>query len=95
MVSSNTQASPIFHSRVSLPTRKREGPGRISGRWTSERVLVEPVCGGMWVRGASTEKIAVGPKPGWRSSGRVSSRAAVLGQRAQWASSFTPSFQRK
>ena len=53
-------SSPIFHSRVSLPTRNRAGPGRISGRWQSRRTLVEPVWAGIRVLPSNTENIAVG-----------------------------------
>ena len=55
----------------------------MSGRWTMNRVLVTPVCAGMRVFGASTEKNAVGACAGILQSGAASSSAAILGQRAR------------
>ncbi len=86
MVSSNIQALPISHDFTVLPTRKRAGPGRMIGRWASSRTLDEPVCAGMWVCGCRAENMAVGEKLSWSAMGRLSSRAAVSGQRAQMAS---------
>src|SRR5438445_146676 len=94
-VSSNTQARPSRHGRVSAPTRKRQAGGTTSGRCTMKRVFVTPVCPGMRVFGASTEKKAVGACPGMAQSGAASSRAAVLGQRARWSSTRLPFLSRK
>src|SRR5882672_10066183 len=80
-VSSNTQARPSRHSRVSAPTRKPHEGGTTSAMCTMKRVFVTPVCAGMRVLGASTEKKAVGACPRISQSGAAWSRAAVLGQR--------------
>ncbi len=95
MVSSNTQASPIFHARVSPPTRNRAGPGRISGRWQSRRTLVEPVCAGMRVLASRAENMAVGANSGCSAIGRPASSAAVFGQSRQAPSCRAPSFHRR
>src|SRR5215471_9366085 len=63
IVSSKTQALPGTHSRVSLPTRKPQPSGTISGRCVTSRALVTPVCGGMRVLGFSSENIALGVRP--------------------------------
>ena len=54
-----------------------------------------PLCGGIFVRGASAEKNAAGAASGTFAIGTCSSSAAVLGQRAQWASLRRPLSQRK
>ncbi len=94
-VSSNTQARPSRHSRVSAPTRKPHEGGTTSAMCTMKRVFVTPVCAGMRVFGASTEKKAVGACPRISQSGAASSRAAVLGQRARCSSTRSPFLNRK
>ena len=80
IVSSNAQASPTRGVRVSAPTRSPQPSGTTRGRWTVVRTLLDPVCGGIRVRGSSIENITVGPLPGRSSKGTASSRGG--GRRA-------------
>ena len=60
IVSSNTQASPSRHGRVSEPTRKPHPGGTIRGRWTTSRTLAIPVWGGMRVLGTNYDRSKLG-----------------------------------
>ena len=64
IVSSKTNALPTRHSTVVAPQRKPQPGGTIKGRWQTSRVLATPVCGGIRVRGASSENMALGEAPG-------------------------------
>ena len=90
IVSSNTQASPIRHSRVSPPTRKPHPAGSTSGRWTTRRKFAMPVCGGIRVFGFSTENMAVGERRSTSACGRRLTAAIVAGARAQRSSIARP-----
>ncbi len=90
MVSSKTHALPGTHSRVSLPQRKPQPSGTMSGRWVTSRTLVTPVWGGIRVPGLRRENIDAGVRPGWSGMGTPSSNPIVTGHFAAFSGTRSP-----
>ena len=70
-VSSNKNASPSTHDRVSLPTLKPQSLGITSGRWPIKRVLIMPWCGGIVAPALSRENRMFGQRWPEKTSGRL------------------------
>ncbi len=66
----------------------------MSGRWTTNRALVTPLCGGMCVWGFISENIAEGVRPGISGCGTPARTFIVAGHFAAFASMRSPILKR-